>query len=594
MEPLDDSEATRVGPYRLLAELGHGGMGRVLLGAAHDGRLAAVKLVHARFASDADFRARFRREVAASRRVSGAYTAAVMDADADAELPWLASVFVTGPSLGSVVREAGPLPEAAVRRLALGLATALVEIHRVGLIHRDLKPENVLLAEDGVRVIDFGIARAAEPGGGAEPTRLTQTGWVIGSPPFMSPEQAESRELTPASDVFSLGAILVLALTGDSPFAGTSTFRILSNVVHGVPDLSGVPAGLRGIVEACLAKDPTARPTPARLIELLGPVAPAARVWPPAVHTMVAEQQARIAALLDGPPGREPTLVVPPSRPPVEAPTPTPLSTPASASTPAGATTADPAPAAVPVASATAAPAVSPAAVSDSPAASSPTSPAAAPAPDSPAAMATVTAPGRVPTTAPDAPPPPPAPRRRRGRTLALVTAGVLVVAGAGVGGYFLLRPAGDTYRTLPTCAESAFRLPSYERETERDFSVVRAEGPETRCFWSAGKPDDKNGKAAEIWWNLKLPTGTKGAATDRQRADFAEQSTGGRAADLAFGDEAYWAPPSAYEDCSLQVRDGNLVVRAAVSYGDDVADPARTCEPEAVQIAERALAALR
>ncbi|MFB6839324.1 protein kinase [Streptomyces sp. NPDC056361] len=590
MEPLDDSEATRVGPYRLLAELGHGGMGRVLLGAAHDGRLAAVKLVHARFASDADFRARFRREVAASRRVSGAYTAAVMDADADAELPWLASVFVTGPSLGSVVREAGPLPEAVVRRLALGLATALVEIHRVGLIHRDLKPENVLLAEDGVRVIDFGIARAAEPGGGTEPTRLTQTGWVIGSPPFMSPEQAESRELTPASDVFSLGAILVLALTGDSPFAGTSTFRILSNVVHGVPDLSGVPAGLRGIVESCLAKDPAARPTPARLIELLGPVAPAARVWPPAVHTMVAEQQSRIAALLDGPPGREPTLAVPPGRPPAATPTSAPTPASASASTPA------PAPVGTAAATPTASPAASamtaPAAPAASPAAGSAAPPASAAAAPSSAAMATVTAPARGPVTAPDALPP--APRRRRGRTLALVTAGALAVAGAGVGGYFLLRPADDTYRTLPTCAESTLRLPSYERETNRDFSVVRAEGPETRCFWSAGKPDDKNGKAAEIWWNLKLPTGTRGAATDRQRADFAQQSTGGRAADLAFGDEAYWAPPSSYEDCSLQVRDGNLVVRAAVSFGDDVADPAKTCEPEAVQVAERALAALR
>ncbi|MEX0168895.1 serine/threonine-protein kinase [Streptomyces sp. LMG1-1-1.1] len=593
MEPLDDSEARRVGPYRLLAELGHGGMGRVLLGAAHDGRLAAVKLVHARFASDADFRARFRREVAASRRVSGAYTAAVMDADADAELPWLASVFVTGPSLGSVVREAGPLPEAAVRRLALGLATALVEIHRVGLIHRDLKPENVLLAEDGVRVIDFGIARAAEPDGGAEPTRLTQTGWVIGSPPFMSPEQAESRELTPASDVFSLGAILVLALTGDSPFAGTSTFRILSNVVHGEPDLGGVPAGLRGIVEECLAKDPTARPTPARLIELLGPVAPAARVWPPAVHTMVTEQQSRIAALLDGPPGREPTLVVPPRRPPVPEPAPAPAPAPVDAApataTPAASPTAGPT--AVPAAPAhQAVPAASPAAVSAVPPVSPAASPAAAAA--SAPAVATVTAPARGPATAQDAQPP--APRRRRGRALALVTAGLLVVAGAGVGGYFLLRPADDTYRALPTCAESTLQLPSYEREAQRDFSVVRAEGPETRCFWSAGKPDDKSGKTAEIWWNLKLPTATRGAATDRQRADFAQQSTGGRAADLSFGDEAYWAPPSDYEDCSLQVRDGNLVVRAAVSFGDDVADPAKTCEPEAVQIAERALAALR
>ncbi|MGW8365569.1 protein kinase domain-containing protein [Streptomyces wedmorensis] len=538
MKPLDDSEVTRVGPYRLLAELGHGGMGRVLLGAAHDGRLAAVKLVHARFATDGDFRARFRREVAASRRVSGAYTAAVMDADADAELPWLASVFVIGPSLGSVVREAGPLPESAVRRLALGLATALVEIHRVGLIHRDLKPENVLLAEDGVRVIDFGIARAAEHPGGAEPTRLTQTGWVIGSPPFMSPEQAESRELTPASDVFSLGAILVLALTGESPFVGTSTFGILSNVVHGVPDLGRVPVGLRGIVEECLAKDPAARPTPARLIELLGPVAPAARVWPPAVHAMVAEQRSRIGALLGEAPGREPTVVEPPSGTRLPAPP-----------APAPETVRHAVPAPVPA--------------------------------------ATVTAPARVP--APDAPTPG---RRRLGRTLGLDAAGLLAVAGTGVGGYFLLRPDDDPYRTLPTCAESSFRLASYEWETERDFSVVRADGPETRCFWAEG-PKDKRTRTAEIWWTLKLPTGTRGEATDRQRADFAQRSTGGRPVDLAFGDEAYWGETSAYEDCSLHVRDGNLVVRAAVSFGEG-AEPAKDCEPEATRIAETALASLR
>ncbi|MGG2464274.1 serine/threonine-protein kinase [Streptomyces sp. RGM 3693] len=291
----------KAGPYALLTELGRGGMGRVLLGVAPDGRPAAVKLVHARHAADDGFRSRFRREVAASRKVSGAYTAAVLDADADAELPWLASVFVAGPSLGAAVERAGALPEGALHRLAVGLATALDEIHRAGLVHRDLKPENVLLAEDGARVIDFGIARAAESG---DATELTGTGWVVGSPPFMSPEQAQSQELTGASDVFSLGSVLVLAATGRSPFAGPSTLQTLYNVVHTEPDLSGVPQSLYGIVARCLAKKPTERPTPGELLALLGPVAPAARPWPPAVHRMVDEQQARVAGLLDGDPER--------------------------------------------------------------------------------------------------------------------------------------------------------------------------------------------------------------------------------------------------------------------------------------------------
>ncbi|MDH6130774.1 hypothetical protein P3T37_000141 [Kitasatospora sp. MAA4] len=287
----------KAGPYVLLAELGRGGMGRVLLGVAPDGRPAAVKLVHARHAADDGFRSRFRREVAASRKVSGAYTAAVLDADADAEQPWLASVFVAGPSLGAAVERAGALPEAALHRLAVGLTTALSEIHRAGLVHRDLKPENVLLAEDGARVIDFGIARAAE---GGDATELTGTGWVVGSPPFMSPEQAEGRELTGASDVFSLGSVLVLAATGRSPFAGPSALQTLYNVVHTAPDLSGVPQALHAIVARCLAKNPADRPTPSQLLYLLGPVAPTARPWPPAVHGMVDERRALAEDLLSG------------------------------------------------------------------------------------------------------------------------------------------------------------------------------------------------------------------------------------------------------------------------------------------------------
>ncbi|MEO3782071.1 serine/threonine-protein kinase [Actinocorallia sp. B10E7] len=294
MRPLNASDPREVGPYRVVAELGRGGMGRVLLAAAPDGRLVAVKQVHARLVGEEGFRARFRREVAASRKVSGAFTAAVVDADAEAGSPWLASEFVPGPSLAAAVETAGPLPEESVRRLAAGLATALTEIHRTGLIHRDLKPANVLLAEDGPRVIDFGIARAAEGGD----TELTRTGLVIGSPGFMSPEQADGRDLTPASDVFAFGAVLVAALTGRSPFVGSSVPQMLYNIVHAVPDLTAVPPGLRAVVEPCLAKDPAARPTPARILDILGPRPPRQRPWPAAVHQLIAAQRADIDRLL--------------------------------------------------------------------------------------------------------------------------------------------------------------------------------------------------------------------------------------------------------------------------------------------------------
>ncbi|MFG2875955.1 serine/threonine-protein kinase [Streptomyces sp. NPDC048337] len=317
LRQLRESDPAALGPYRLLAELGRGGMGRVLLGAAPDGRLAAVKQVHDRLAADDGFRARFRREVAASQKVSGAYTAAVMAADPDAPTPWLASVYVAGPSLGAAVEGAGALPEETVRRLAAGLASALVEIHRAGLVHRDLKPDNVLLAADGVRVIDFGIARIAE--GGADAAELTQSGLVVGSPAYMSPEQAEGKELTPASDVFSLGSVLAMAATGSSPFAAPSTLLTLYNLVHAAPELGALPPGLRGIVEWCLAKDPAARPTPAQVLGAIGPVGTADRPWPPAVHRMVTARQAEIARLLGDPertvvhPLRAPAPVAPPT-----------------------------------------------------------------------------------------------------------------------------------------------------------------------------------------------------------------------------------------------------------------------------------------
>ncbi|TCO62559.1 serine/threonine protein kinase [Actinocrispum wychmicini] len=301
------SESETLGRYRAIAELGRGGMGRVVLASAQDGRLVAVKQVHRQFVDDEGFRARFRREVAASRRVSGAYTAAVIDADTEGPVPWLASVFVPGPSLRQAVDETGGLPEDAVLRLAAGLATALAEIHRVGLIHRDLKPANVLLAADGPRVIDFGIARALDDG-----TALTHIGTVVGSPAYMSPEQAQAAPITPASDMFALGSVLVVAATGKDAFTGTSDRGILADITHTEPDLSALPARLRRITRLCLAKDPAARPTPELLLDLIGQISPAAQPWPPKIHELIANQHAEVAELIGGQGDSEPTPIAEP------------------------------------------------------------------------------------------------------------------------------------------------------------------------------------------------------------------------------------------------------------------------------------------
>lgn len=288
--PLARDEPTQIGRYRLLGELGSGGMGRVLLGVGQDGRLVAIKQVHQHLVTEPDFLARFRREVRTSVQVSGAFTAAVVDFDVEAEVPWLASVFVPGVPLGKAVENYGPLTSDELHKLAIGLASALQAIHGVGLIHRDLVPANVILAEDGPRVIDFGITRTAE--GGSE-----HTGPIAGSPAFMSPEQAKSLPLTPAGDMFSLGAVLALAAGGASPFAGSSLPHTLHNIVHTEPDLSGLPPEVRELVSPCLSKDPQERPTPAQLLDFLGPLPPQHRPWSAQVHKEIREQEAELSAL---------------------------------------------------------------------------------------------------------------------------------------------------------------------------------------------------------------------------------------------------------------------------------------------------------
>ncbi len=260
MHELQPGDPQLIGPYRLRARLGAGGMGQVYLGLSPGGRAAAVKVIRADLAQDPEFRARFRREITVARKVSGLFTAPVIDADVDGPVPWLATAYVPGPSLADAVSQHGPLPPRSVLALAKGLAEGLGAIHAAGVVHRDLKPANVLLAEDGPRVIDFGISRAVEA------SALTHTGLVVGSPGFMSPEQAEGREVGPPSDIFSLGAVLAFAATGQGPFGTGSTPALVYRVVHSLPNLDNLPAGIRPLVERCLAKDPAQRPTAAQML----------------------------------------------------------------------------------------------------------------------------------------------------------------------------------------------------------------------------------------------------------------------------------------------------------------------------------------
>ncbi|MCZ4508839.1 protein kinase [Streptomyces sp. ActVer] len=264
MQPLGVDEPTVVGPYRLLGRLGSGGMGRVYLGRSAGGRTVAVKIVHPHFALDEEFRARFRREVEAARRVGGAYTAPVLDAGPDAPVPWVATAYAAGPSLAAAVADSGPLPEHSVRVLGAGLAEALSAVHGLDLVHRDVKPSNVLLTLDGPLLIDFGIARATD--GTAS---LTSTGVSVGSPGYMSPEQILGKGVTGAADVFSLGAVLAYAATGSSPFPGDSSAALLYKVVHEEPELGALSGDLRDVVADCPSKDPPARPTPAALASRL-------------------------------------------------------------------------------------------------------------------------------------------------------------------------------------------------------------------------------------------------------------------------------------------------------------------------------------
>ncbi|MFF6884678.1 ABC transporter substrate-binding protein [Streptomyces sp. NPDC012421] len=457
MQALDGSDPRQVGRYRILARLGAGGMGRVYLGRSTSGRMVAVKVVRAELAEDPEFQRRFVREVEAARRVTGFFTAAVVDADPLGSPPWLATAYVPGLPLETAVRTHGAWPLRSLLYLGAGLVEALEAIHGTGLVHRDLKPSNVLIAPDGPRVIDFGISLIAES------HVLTQTGMVIGTPGFMSPEQVAGTAVGPATDVFALGAVLAFAATGTGPFGTGSAHSVNFRAVYGEPDLRLLPPGV-GFIARCLEKDPARRPTvPELLAEFAGLLGegsghtygggPAKEThWlPEAVATALGEARGALGPLSVPGPAPAPTPPPTPTTPgPAPASTPLPTTpaptptTPAPGPAPTAWTSPAPPPAGpesrpdprVPLAKGPAAPAAIPA-----------TPPPAMPATPPPAMPATLPAAGNpyagnpYATTTP-APAPYPsgpsggparAPGRIRGRRLAAIALGVVLVAGGGV-----------------------------------------------------------------------------------------------------------------------------------------------------------------
>ncbi|MET7494832.1 serine/threonine-protein kinase [Streptomyces sp900116325] len=260
-QPLQADDPPAVAGYRLTARIGAGGMGRVYLSHTQGGRPVAIKVVRPELADAPDFRRRFRREMEAARRVRGAYTAELIDGDADGAPPWLATLYVPGPSLAEAVGRGGALPVPAVLWLMAGVAEALQAIHGAGIVHRDLKPSNVLLASDGPRVIDFGISLATGV------SSYTATGSTIGTPQFMAPEQASGGAVTAATDVFALGQTAAFAALGEALYGDGPAVSVLYRIVHSEPDLSPLPARLRPLIARCLAADPAERATLAEVVE---------------------------------------------------------------------------------------------------------------------------------------------------------------------------------------------------------------------------------------------------------------------------------------------------------------------------------------
>ncbi|MFD4025003.1 protein kinase [Streptomyces sp. NPDC058576] len=318
-QPLKADDPAVVGGYRLAAVLGAGGMGKVYLSYTPGGRPLAIKVIRAEFSEDPEFRRRFQQEVRAAQRVQGLYTAPVIDSDTEGAQPWLATAYVPGPSLAHAVARHGGLPLRSVLLLTVGVAEALGVIHGAGIVHRDLKPANVLLAADGPRVIDFGIARAADT------TALTGTGVSVGTPAFMAPEQAAAGTVTPATDVFALGQIAAYAAIGAPAFGDGPSHAVLYRIVHEDPDLSRLPDALRPLVARCLSRDPADRPSLADIIRMCHDISPEplrqGEDWLPQAVAGSITERLRMPAPAPTPPPQPsvaptPTEVAPPTPPP--------------------------------------------------------------------------------------------------------------------------------------------------------------------------------------------------------------------------------------------------------------------------------------
>ncbi|MER6264637.1 serine/threonine-protein kinase [Streptomyces sp900105245] len=390
--PLESGDPQAVAAYRLAARLGSGGMGTVYLSYTPGGHPIALKTIRPELSEHPEFRRRFRQEVQAAQRVQGLYTAPVIDYDTEGERPWLATAYVPGPSLAAAVTEHGPLPVPTLLLLVAGVAEALSVIHAAGIVHRDLKPSNVLLAGDGPRVIDFGIARATDA------TALTGTGVSVGTPAFMSPEQAAGREITPASDVFALGQVAAFAARGSGAYGDGPSHAVLYRIVHEEPDLGGLPDAL-GFIARCLAKDPADRPSPAEIITLCQEASPGglrqSGEWlPAAIGTQITRRVSASAALAAQPaaPTQAPPATAPVTQPAAGVP---PLPATAPVTQPATAIPAPPAtpPTGTPTAAVPAPPPTAPVTHADQPA---------------PHALPTVSANPSPPATAPHTPPPTP------------------------------------------------------------------------------------------------------------------------------------------------------------------------------------------
>ncbi|AEN10928.1 MULTISPECIES: serine/threonine-protein kinase [unclassified Streptomyces] len=463
MEKLGSGDPQRIGRYRLLGRLGAGGMGQVFLARSDRGRTVAIKLVRPDLAEQQQFRDRFRAEVRAARRVGGAWTAPVLDADTDAAVPWVATGYIAGPSLHRIVSgrpgapatasEAyGPLPGHSVRVLGAGLACALQDIHRAGIVHRDLKPSNVLVTIDGPRVIDFGIARALDT---VTEDGLTRTGALIGSPGFMSPEQVRGERVTAACDVFCLGSVLAYAATGRMPFGGADSgvHALMFRIAQEDPDLTGIPVDLVELIQDCLTKDPGARPSTDDVLERLGETE-TAETWLPGALTAQLGRQA--VGLLDVEDPQDPHE--PPQGPPEAPPQPSPAHSGPPAPEP-------PHPAAPPGPVATAVPPVAAQSPGAPPGAGQPQPARAVPSAPPPPSYGYPQPPppayahgyGPTPPYGPSAPPfptpaPVPAPERRHtGAAVTLVLVAVLVAIGAGWTVFTFMNGADDHTTASPT-----------------------------------------------------------------------------------------------------------------------------------------------